>query len=157
MSRIYVETSVISYLTARPSRDLIQTAKQQITREWWENRGSECEPYISEMVVSEVAKGDADAARKRLEFIERIPILPITEGVTELAGKLATLSALPESAVEDAFHIALAAFHGMDVLLTWNCTHIANADMLPSLRFVISEQGFQTPIIFTPHEMLGED
>ena len=123
---VYVETMIPSYLTAWPSRDLIRAAHQQITREWWSKRG-EFELYISQLVVRECEAGDTEAAGDRLESIAGLQVLAQNPAVEALAQILLTAVPLPGRAAGDALHIATAAVHGMDYLLTWNCTHIANA------------------------------
>ena len=132
-SKLYVETSVISYLTARASRDVIALGHQQLTREWWERAGDEFELYASRLVVAEAQLGDPSAAASRLAVLEPITLLAETPNSRALAKKLLMAGGLPAKAASDALHIGIAAVHGMDYLVTWNCKHIANARML---RFV---------------------
>lgn len=147
---------MISYLTARPSRDLIIAAHQQITNDWWENRRTQFDLYTSQVVLSEASVGDSEAASKRIEALQGIDLLDITDEVAELSGKLISEECLPEKAVEDALHIAISAIHGTDYLFTWNCKHIANAEMRPKIEEVIRMSGYKPPIICTPEELLGE-
>ena len=154
-SRVYIETSVISYLAARPSRDLIVAAHQQISQEWWLVR-HEWELSISALVISESRAGDANAARRRLELLDGLPTLHLTNDALELAQRLLAGAALPERAKEDALHIAVAAVHGADYLLTWNCKHIANASKRPLIETICEAAGYQPPIICTPEELLGD-
>jgi len=154
--RVYIETTVVSYLTALPSRDLIRAAHQRITCEWWDSRRDDFELYISQIVADESGAGDPDAAQRRLGLLQGIPRLEITEQVAHVTRSLLEHRAIPEKAVEDALHIAIAAVHGMDFLLTWNCAHIANAEMLDAITSAIGACGFPTPIICTPEELLGE-
>ncbi len=123
--KVYIETSVISYLTARPSRDLVTAAHQQLTIDWWEDRSTDFDLYISQLVVREASAGDEDAAKRRLNVVEQIPLLELNEEVLTLAHSLVEDGPLPQKASEDALHIAVATVHGMDFLLTWNCKHIA--------------------------------
>jgi hypothetical protein len=153
--KLYLETTVPSYLTAWPSRDLIRAGHQQITKEWWQTRRAGFDLYISQFVLDEVAAGDPEAARERLAAIQGLPMLDLTEGVAELAGALKTSLALPSTAVTDAAHIAIAAVHGMHFLLTWNCTHIANAEMALAIEKACQTQGFVCPVICTPEELMG--
>jgi predicted nucleic acid-binding protein len=146
---------VPSYLTAWPSRDLIRAGHQQITREWWENRRAQFDLYISQLVLGEAAAGDAEAARERVAALQGIPILDATDAVTELAGALTRSLALPRKAVSDAIHIATAAVHKMHFLLTWNCTHIANAEMSGAIEAACEEAGLSCPVICTPEELMG--
>jgi len=153
--RIYIETTIASYLTARPSRDLVRAARQQMTSEWWDVRRAEFDLHVSQVVVDEAAGGDPEAAELRLHLLVGVPRVAITEEVEALAASLLHTHALPEKAAEDALHIALATVHGMDFLLTWNCAHIANAEMMPAIRSTILAAGYACPEICTPEEMLG--
>jgi len=154
-ARLYLETTVPSYLTARSSRDLIRASHQQITREWWEIRRADFEIFISQLVLDEAAAGDPAAARERLAVLKDLPQLDITDDVAALAEALVASLALPAKASTDAAHIALAAVHGMHFLLTWNCTHIANAEMAVSIARVCQERGWTAPVICTPEELMG--
>jgi len=154
--KVYIETSVISYLTARPSRDLITAAHQQLTLDWWENRRFHFDLYISQLVVREASAGDEDAAKRRLNVIEIIPLLELNERSLALTRSLIEEGPLPEKASEDALHIAVATVHGMDFLLTWNCKHIANAEMRNLITEVCRSYGYEPPVTCTPEELLGE-
>jgi predicted nucleic acid-binding protein len=125
--KLYLETTIPSYLTAWPSRDLIVAAHQQITKEWWRSRQDAFEIYVSQFVLDEAAAGDADAARERLDVLNDLPLLDIMEAVSRLALALLQAGAIPAKAARDAAHIAVSAVHGIDYLMTWNCAHIANA------------------------------
>ncbi len=152
---VYIETTVISYLTAWLSRDLIRAAHQQITQEWWRNRRNDFEMFISEFVINEASSGDKDAAEERLKALEEIPLLDINLEVENLAKSLISEKALPIKAATDALHIAVAAVHGINYLLSWNCKHIANAEMQKIIGKVCSKNGYKCPIICTPEELLG--
>ncbi len=154
-SSVYVETSVISYLAARPSSDVIVAAHQQLTQQWWDYR-YDWDLYASRLVVAEAKRGDAEAAERRVELLKGISHLAITAEVENLVNRLMQAVALPSTAVEDAFHIGLATAHGMDFLLTWNCTHIANATKRGVIERVCVDAGYAMPVICTPEEMLGE-
>ena len=154
--KVYIETSVISYLTARPSRDLITAAHQQLTLDWWEDRRADFDLYVSQLVMREASAGDEEAAKRRLTVIEEIPLLELNEEAVALARSLIEEGPLPEKASEDALHIAVATVHGMDFLLTWNCKHIANAQMRNLITEVCRSQGYEPPITCTPEELLGE-
>ncbi len=156
MKRVYIETSIVSYLTARPSRDLVLAARQQITGDWWEDRRSEFELFISQYVLDEAGDGDPLAARRRLELLDELPVLEITDEAVELGEALIHEGVLPPKAVTDALHIAIAVVHEMDVLLTWNCKHLANAETLGAVTRVIRTRGFESPVICTPDELMGE-
>lgn len=154
MKRVYVETTVISYLAALSSRDLIKAARQQITWEWWNNRRARFELYVSELVIEEVAAGDPGAAARRLGYLDGIAVLDIRDAAEELAYGLILNGRLPEKAADDALHLAVAAIHGMDYLMTWNCAHLANAELLDGMEGYLLDQGYRTPRICTPDELL---
>ena len=155
--RVYLETTIPSYLTAWPSRDLVRAAHQQITRDWWDRRRAEFDLYISQVVLRECQAGDATAAAERLKTLQVLPLLEQTEEATRLAQALVDGVPLPERASVDALHVAIAAVHGVDYLLTWNCTHIANATLRAPIEFVCRENGYEPPAICTPDELLAEE
>ena len=150
--KVYIETSIPSYLTARSNRDLIVAANQEITKEWWDNR-DQFELYISALVIQEAASGDPTSAQKRLSQLDDIPELDITGEVENFANILIQKIPLPEKARLDALHIALATLSGIDYLLTWNCTHIANATLRPKVEAICREFGYEPPTICTPQEL----
>ena len=151
---IYIETSIISYLAAKPSRDLLTAACQQITAEWWENKRSEYNLFTSELVVAEARAGDPDAAAKRLKLLRGVSELKITDDIRQIADTLIGQGALPNKAQADALHIATAAVHSIDYLLTWNCRHIDNPATKPFVRKVCSAKGYLCPEICTPIEIM---
>ena len=152
---IYIETTVFSYLTARPSRNLVAAAWQQITSEWWDSQRDRFELYISELVVVEAERGNPEAAERRLARLQGIPELSVTEEAIAFAEKLVEAGALPPKAADDAMHIAVTAVHGIDYLLTWNCRHIDNAETKPLIRKVCADSGYIYPEICTPQELMG--
>jgi hypothetical protein len=154
--RVYLETTIVSYLTARPSRDLILAAHQEVTRQWWKRRRADFEIYVSQLVVDEAGRGDPEAANRRVDLLVGVARLRVTDKALGLARELVRTHALPREGTEDALHIALAAVNGMDLLLTWNCRHIANAEMVPAIRATIERSGYDPPIICTPDELMGE-
>jgi len=153
---VYIETSIVGYLTVRPSNNLILMANMEITREWWETHRSQFNLYISEIVLDEAAKGDAEIATKRLEILRDFPLLVLNENVRNLATQFLARSNLPPKAANDAIHIALATVYGLDYLLTWNCKHIANAQIQKKLSQISIESGYELPTICTPLELIGE-
>jgi predicted nucleic acid-binding protein len=153
--KVYIETTVVSYLTARPSRDLIITAHRQLTQEWWENRRADFDLYASQLVIQESSAGDAVMAQKRLEVLDEIPLLDVSLDAISLGRSLVEKGPIPEKAAVDALHIAVATVHGMDYLLTWNCKHIANAEMQTAVAKICRESGYEPPTICTPEELLG--
>jgi len=154
--RVYLETTIPSYLTAWLSRDLIRAAHQQITREWWQRR-EQYELYASQLVLRECQAGDPEAAKERIAVLAGLPLLEQTDAVEALAQQLLRGVPLPAPAASDALHIASAAAHGMDYLLTWNCTHIANAILRGQIEAVCRDAGFEPPTICTPEELPGDD
>lgn len=153
--RVYLETTIPSYLTAWPSRDIVRAAEQEVTRQWWATRDA-FELYVSQLVIDEVAAGDPQAAAQRLEVLEGVQLLGMTQEAESLGAELVRQAALPQRAAIDALHIALAAVHGMNYLLTWNCKHIANAMMRGKIEEVCRATGIEPPIICTPMELLEE-
>jgi hypothetical protein len=155
-AKVYVETTIPSYLAARPSRDLLIAAHQQLTWEWWESRRPAFDLYISEAVLDESAAGDATLARMRLQLLAEVPILALTGEILKLAEALVTEGPIPRKAAGDALHIAVATAYACDYLLTWNCRHIANAEIQRTVRRVLRRHGFEMPTICTPEELMGE-
>ncbi len=151
--RVYVESSVISYLTARPSTDIVKLTKQTQTRMWWELR-DEWELFISPAVIKEILRGDQGAARKRLDAVDGLPSLNNTKEMDALAGGLIQDGILPGKANLDALHIAIAALSGMDYLVTWNQKHIFNLDRIESLYAAIRRRGYVPPVMVRPDYFL---
>ena len=154
MKSVYIETSVVSYLTARPSRDLLITACQQATRDWWQLRRCRYELFTSQLVATEAAAGDPEMSKKRIDHLKDIPELQITAEVRDLAKTLVEHGAMPHKAEADALHVAVAAVHQVDLLLTWNCRHIDNPTTKPLVRSVCRDAGYSCPEICTPIEIL---
>lgn len=151
---VYIETTVISYVTARLSRDLIVVAHQQTTMEWWESTLPRCDPFISPMVIEEVSRGDKEAANLRLKKISGFPVLKITNEVRELADLYFRQTQIPEKARGDTYHLALATYHGMDFLVSWNFTHILAAPVKAMIQNINTSRGIRTPIICSPEELM---
>jgi hypothetical protein len=154
---VYLETTIVSYLTAWPSRDLVMAANQEVTREWWTTRKDEFELYISQPVIQESKAGDPDAAARRWEVLQHITRLTISEDVENLAALLVVEVPLPDRALTDALHIAVAAVNAMNYLLTWNCTHIANATLRGQIESICRAAGYDPPVICTPQELMGRE
>ena len=152
--RTYLESSVISYLAARPSRDIVATAHQQLTRVWWERKRENFDLYVSAEVLNEIRRGDPSASRLRLSFVESLPVLEADDETRSLAAQILRTSALPSKAFADAMHIAIATVNGMDFLLTWNCTHIANGIVQRAIGRLSREMGYEPPIVVTPEELM---
>jgi predicted nucleic acid-binding protein len=152
---VYIETSLVSYLTARPSRDLLVAAHQQLTVAWWDEQRIHYELFTSQVVLTEAALGDPDAAQRRLAVLTHLPLLDVTDAAIVLAAQLVTGQALPPQAAQDALHLAIACVHGMEYLLTWNCAHLANARLRSRIEQVCRDAGYIPPIICTPEELEG--
>ena len=156
MKSVYIESSVISYITARPSRDLVTSARQAITIEWWETYRDLFDVFISELVLEEIGTGDLQAASNRLAIVENIPVLVATDSAKELAKALIAENAIPASSAEDALHISIAAVQGIDFLLTWNFKHINNANIRDKITQVVNRLNFRSPILCSPEELINE-
>ncbi len=153
-SSVYLETTIISYLAARRSRDVIVAANQRLTRDWWETRSTDFDLMISRTVLDEVAGGDGGAAQRRLLLVRGLRVLTPADAEVALAQKLASALRLPARAALDALHIATAAIAGADFLLTWNCAHIANATHRPAIESECRMGGYAVPLICTPPELM---
>ena len=147
---------MISYMAARPSRDLRVAAHQQTTSEWWTRKRGNFDLFVSQLVLKEASAGDADAAARRLAYLDGLPLLDLNDQSLLLAQKLLTDAAIPAEAEQDALHVAVAAVHGMDYLLTWNCRHIANATMRSRIGASCTDAGCEAPVICTPEELLED-
>lgn len=153
---VYIETSVVSYYTARSSRDLVVAARQELTRECWPRIEADFERHISVLVLQEAEDGDPEAAGKRLQAVSGIPVLRIDDATEELARYLVVNGPIPKGHPNDALHISLAARNGMHYLLTWNFAHIHNAQMENEIRTIVEEHGYQCPVICSPDELIGD-
>ena len=155
MESVYLETTFISYLVTRPSRDLLVAAHQQVTQEWWANRQSEFQNCVSQVVIDEASAGDPAEVQKRLAIIGTLPALEITEDAELLTQAIMAAGILPQHAVRDAAHVAVAAVHAIDYLLTWNCKHLANAQIVRRIESVCRTHTHRMPVICTPEELMG--
>jgi hypothetical protein len=152
---VYIETSIFSYLTARPTRDVIAAARQAITVDWWDNSRERFDGFVSEAVLIELKKGDPIAAKKRIDVAAAFEVLATTEEALKLAEKLLAAKLLPRNSDVDALHIAVAAISGMDYLLTWNFKHINNATTRAGVVSLIASEGLQCPVLCSPEGLLG--
>ena len=151
---VYLETSVIGYLTSRPSRDIIVAAQQQITQEWWEDRRADFDLYLSRIVLQEIGTGNEAEAARQLEAVKGLPLLGSEGEAAALARSLVEGGPLPAKAAADALHMATASVYKMDYLLTWNCKHIANAAMRSQVEAICEAAGHKAPIMCTPQELM---
>jgi hypothetical protein len=152
VSTVYVETTIVSYLTARRSRDMVLAAHQALTRDWWRGRAA-YHLRVSQLVLDEAGAGDPLLRARRLRALQGISVLPLTDAGTRLARELVRQGALPEKAIVDAFHIGVAAAHEVTYLLTWNCKHLANATMRSTIEAICRSEGLSPPVICTPEEL----
>jgi predicted nucleic acid-binding protein len=154
--RIYIESTIPSYVVARPARDLLQAARQQTSKDWWELKRHQHELFTSQIVLDEIASGEAEMAKQRLETLAGIPVLRVNEEAEKLTLQILASGLLPAAADRDASHIALATVYEMDILLSWNCRHIANASIQARLRKLAEKSGLTLPVLCTPDELTGE-
>ena|SRR5438876_2228992 len=155
MSSIYIETTIVSYLTCKPSRNVLRKSHEIITRRWWQSRRIDFDLFTSTFVINEASKGDSEAAAKRLKALAGVPLLPVTDQSIQLADRLARELKLPLRARADAAHIAVSAVHGIDFLLTWNCRHLANGELIDRIERSCAAEKVVAPRILTP-ELLME-
>ena len=155
--RIYIESTIPSYVVARPARDLLQAARQQLTRDWWDLKRGQHELFTSQVVLDEIAGGEAAMAKQRLALMGGIAVVRATDEAEALTQGILDSGVLPADADRDAAHIALATIHEMDILLSWNCRHIANALIQAKLRKLAGAAGFILPVIGTPEELLENE
>lgn len=153
---VYIESTVISYYAAKPSRDMIIAAHQQITHEWWENSLKNYQPYISQLVLSEIGEGDPEAALRRTDIAKAFGLLEIDSETEKVAGFYLRKIPLPVIAFRDAVHMAVASLNGMDYLITWNCRHIARGEVRTGLAKANDALDIQTPEICTPEELMED-
>lgn len=152
--KVYLETTIISYLAARPSRDLIVAGHQQITHEWWQTARPNFAVVSSQLVVREAGAGDSEAAEARLALLTGLTLLEISEEALMLAQRLLQSKAIPQEFPEDALHVAVAVVNGIEYLLTWNYKHLANAAMRSKIEATCRELGYEAVIICTPEELM---
>ena len=155
MESVYLETTFISYVVARPSRDVIVAGHQQTTQDWWANRRSQFECSVSQVVIDEASLGDPAEVQKRLAIIGGLPTLEVTEDAEALTQAIMAAGILPPHAFPDAAHVAVSAVHAVDYLLTWNCKHLANAQIARKIAVVCEKLSHPMPIICTPEELMG--
>ena len=156
METVHLETSFVSLLVADPSRELITAANQQVTRDWWHFRREEFRCVASAEVVREARAGDPEQARRRLEILDRLTLLTVTPEADQLMLALLATGVLPPRAQSDAAHLAIAVAAQVNYLLTWNCRHLANAQILKRLAAATQRLGCTLPQVCTPFELMGE-
>jgi len=153
---VYIETTIVSYLTAWPSNDPVRAGHQKSTQDWWKTASDQFELLCSELVLMEASGGDSNASAARLEALKGIPVLPLTQAATELADALLAAGAIPKTAARDAAHIGICAVNGVSFLLTWNFTHLANPWMQHRIQEVCISRGYAPPVICSPEALLED-
>lgn len=151
---VYIETTVVSYLTSRPTRDLLVAAHRQVTREWWDSALPKVDAYVSAVVLDEISRGNPTAAERRMSAVSAFPLLEVVPEVDKLAGLYFATIEIPDAARADSYHLALACHHGMDFLVTWNCKHLASGRVKLLLERANATLGLRTPFICTPEELM---
>lgn len=152
---VYIESSVISYLAARPSRDVVVAARQAVTRDWWDNHRGRFELRVSQLVENEIRAGDRGAAERRMAFVLDIPRLDISDEARSVARGLISRGAVPPGSAEDALHIGISAAQGVNYLLTWNFRHINNVETALAVRGVVEQCGYRCPLLCSPEQLEG--
>ena len=152
---LYIESSIVSLLAGWLSRDVRTARMQTITRDWWSRHRHRHLLYVSDVVSEEITLGDADAARERIDIVSPLAMLHSNEQTCELATRILMETRLPEREYNDAHHAAVAAIHGVNVLLTWNCSHLANENMIPRIGRACEAYGYAPPVILTPEQLIG--
>jgi predicted nucleic acid-binding protein len=154
---VYLETSIISYLRQKPSTQVVLAARQLLTHQWWNDERSNYQLVASQLVIDEASAGNPSLAAERLQLLAGIPLLQLDPVIADIADEIMSRAILPEKARTDALHIATVAHHRIQYLLTWNCSHIANARILPRIHDVLNDLLIPIPVICTPEEMVGND
>ena len=154
--RIYIESTIPSYVVARPARNLLQAARQETTRDWWELKRHQQTLFTSQIVLDEISGGEPAMAQLRLATLAGIPVLRVNDETENLTLQILGSGLLPAEADRDAAHIALATIFEMDILLSWNCRHIANAAIQARLRQLVEKSGLALPVLCTPDELTGD-
>jgi len=156
METVYIETSIVSYLVADPSRDLLTAAHQQVTRHWWWRRREDFACLVSQELIVEASRGDPEQVRRRLAVLALLPRVALSADAQELARMFLSTGCLPPNAARDAVHLAVATAIAADYLLTWNCRHLANAQILKRLERETRLAGRALPRVCTPLELMGD-
>jgi hypothetical protein len=153
-SSVYIETTVVSYLTSRISPFSVIAGRQAVTLDWWQNHAKQYDLYASEVVLDEAGAGDAEPATRRMELLKDVPILSLTREGLRLGEVLIADGAIPREFFDDALHVAIASVHRMDYLVTWNFQHLAGAGKRRKIERIVTGNGFACPAICTPEELM---
>jgi hypothetical protein len=156
-SSVYIESTILSYMAARQSRDLLVAAHQQVTWDWWRSAPDRFDLFVSEAVMAEIRLGDPEAAARRVELAEGLPVLAFNDEVTWLARMYEEELGVPGNPKTDFLHIAFSVFYEADYLLTWNCSHLANGHVMRGLMETNLRLNRFTPLMVTPEELLDTE
>ncbi len=157
MATAYIETTIPSLYTGRPAQRLVEAARQNLTKNWWDHHRQEFDLVCSQTVLDECSGGDLEMAEKRLELLIGIPLLELTDDVLSIARQLLSKQIIPAKAADDAVHIAVASVHRTDYLVTWNCKHLANPRNWRRISDCIAGFGYRATVICTPEDLIGDD
>ena len=151
--RVYVETSVIDYLTARPERDVVTLGNQLATREWWLDAPGHFDLVVSDIVLQEASAGDLAAARDRLAAIASLPALAFDKESAELSRHWIQSHAVHSGEGPYAAHVAIATVNRVDYLATCNLRHIANPRLIPLIDMSCRNMGYSPAVVCTPSQL----
>ncbi len=154
---VYIETTIPSLYVARPSGQLVEAARQRLTRIWWDEHRSDYELVCSQTVLDECERGETQMAARRVALLDSVPLLDLSPEVLAISRQLVDRGIIPMKAADDAVHIAVASVHEIDYLLTWNCKHIANPHTRERMRMKINDSGYRMPVMCSPEEFLNDD
>ncbi len=152
--KVYIETTILSYLAAPSSRQPVTAGRQVITRRWWETERQKYTLVISEAVEAECERGDPSLVRRRQELLREVSLFPVDQRILEVAKRLVVPGAIPENAGPDAVHIAAASVAECEFLLTWNFRHIANVRIRREVERILAKHGYTKTTICTPEELV---
>ena len=154
--RVYVETTIPNfYYDFRDSPEVV--LRREVTRRWWETAGGRYELVTSGVVLDELANGTSDRVPLRLALLVGIPALTYVPQVTGIVQTYIKHKLMPAKPPEDAWHLALASFHGCDLIITWNCRHLANPNKAGHIRRINTLLGLSVPRLVTPLDLLAEE
>lgn len=154
--RVYIETSIPSfYYTLR--KDTESLAKQNWTRKWWDQYADQFLLFSSLAVIEELSDGRSEKTQDRIDLVENLEMLSISPRIHRVTQIYIDRLIMPQDPFGDALHLAIASFHNVDALLTWNCNHIANLNKVYLIRQINQELGLSTPELATPLNYLGVD
>lgn len=154
--KVYIETTVVSYLVARPSEDATLSARQQVTRQLWEDYSDNFEFIVSDIVITEIRQGNEIAAQRRVDALAGLTVLDLSPEAVMLAQNLINAGAVPKESQTDAQHIAVAVVHGIEHLISWNYKHIVNESRRQDIDQVCRASGYRPTILCTPTELIED-